>query len=162
MEYMQSKKKFLTLELDKPKKFGSFTISAMKQNHPGDSYAYRVEEDGKTFVYSTDVEYNEKNYDQLYKAIDFFKGADVITFDSQYTLMESLDKMDWGHSSAQMGIDIAHNSNIKKVVLFHYDPTNSDETITEMVKIGISYKNKLYPDSDMEIIPSYEGMAIEL
>jgi phosphoribosyl 1,2-cyclic phosphodiesterase len=162
MDYMQSNKKFFTLEVEKPRSFGTFTINTMKQNHPGDSFAYRVEEDGKTFVYSTDVEYNDKNYEQLHKAIEFFKDADVLTFDTQYTLMEALDKTDWGHSSAQMGIDIAHNSNIKKVVLFHYDPSNSDEKIAEMVEVGISYKNKLYPDSDIQIIPAYEGLVINI
>jgi len=162
MDYMQSHKKFITLDPEKPQNFENFTVKVLKQNHPGDSYAYRVEADGKSFVYSSDVEYNEKNYDQLYTAIDFFKGADVITFDSQYTLMEALDKIDWGHSSVQMGIDIAHSSNIKKVVLFHYDPTYSDEKIFEMAKIGISYKNTLYPDSDIEIIPAYEGLEIEI
>ena len=45
---------------------------------------------------------------------------------------------------------------------FNYDPTNSDEKISEMVKIGISYKNKLNPDSNMEIIPAYEGLVIEI
>ena len=162
MDYMQSDKKFITLDPEKIENFGKFSIKVLKQNHPGDSFAYRVEVDGKTFVYSTDVEYNEKNYEQLYRAIDFFKDADVLTFDSQYTLMEALDKIDWGHSSIQMGIDIAHSSNIKKVVLYHYDPTYSDEKISEMVETGISYKKALYPDSDIEVIPAYEGLEIEI
>jgi len=162
MNYMQSDKKFIALNPEKPEDFGAFTINTLKQNHPGDSFAYMVDTDGKKFVYSTDVEYNEKNYDQLHRAIDFFKDADVLTFDSQYTLMEALDKTDWGHSSIQIGIDIAYNSSIKKVVLFHYDPTSSDEKIAEMVDVGISYKDKLYPDSEIEIIPAHEGLVIEI
>jgi len=161
MDYMQSKKKFIQLDPGETHDFKSYKVKIMKQNHPGDSYAFRVEAGGKTFVYSSDVEFNEKNYDQLHQAIDFFKDADVLTFDSQYTLDEALSKIDWGHSSIQIGIDIAHNANIKRVVLFHYDPTYSDDKISDIVRIGISYKEKLYPESDMEIIPAYEGLLIE-
>jgi len=108
------------------------------------------------------VEFNDKNYDQLHQAIDFYKDADVLTFDSQYTLDEALSKIDWGHSSIQLGIDIAYSANIKRIVLFHYDPAYSDEKISDIVRIGISYKNKLYPKNEMEIIPAHEGLLIEL
>lgn len=162
MDYMQAEKKYIQLSPETPKRFEGFTVDTLKQNHPGDSFAYRVDAGGKKFVYSTDVEYNEKNYDQLHKAIEFARNADVLTFDSQYTLMEALNKPDWGHSSIQMGIDIAHDAGIKRVVLFHYDPTYTDEKIFETVKVGVTYKDTLYPDSGIEVIPSYEGLEIVL
>jgi phosphoribosyl 1,2-cyclic phosphodiesterase len=162
MDYMQAKKKFILLKKDGIAKFDGFTVKTMKQNHPGDSYAFRVEADGKTFIHSTDVEFNDKNYEQMFETIEFFKNADILTFDSQYTLEESFNKVDWGHSSIQIGIDIANHSKINKIVLFHYDPTYSDQKINEIVKIGISYKNTIYPESNIEIIPSYEGLELEL
>jgi phosphoribosyl 1,2-cyclic phosphodiesterase len=162
MNVMAAKKQFILMKKDEIQDFGDFRIKILPQNHPGDSYAFRIESDGKTFIYCTDVEFNDKNYEQLYQSIDFFKNADVLTFDSQYTLMESFSKVDWGHSSIQIGIDLANHANVKKVVLFHYDPTYSDMKINEIVKIGISYKNITYPDSSVEIVPSYEGLEIEL
>jgi phosphoribosyl 1,2-cyclic phosphodiesterase len=162
MNVMASKKEFILMKKDEIQDFGDFKIKVLHQNHPGDSYAFRIESDGKSFVYCTDVEFNDKNYEQLYQSIDFFKNADVLTFDSQYTLMESFNKVDWGHSSIQIGIDLANHSNVKKIVLFHYDPTYSDMKINEIVKIGISYKNITYPDSRVEILPSYEGLEIKL
>jgi phosphoribosyl 1,2-cyclic phosphodiesterase len=162
MDYMQADKVFSTIPTGTEKDFGDFTVKVLQQNHPGHSFAYRIEADGRTFVYSTDVEFNDKNYNQLYEAIDFYKGADILTFDTMYTLEEALNKIDWGHSSTQIGIDIAHHGNIKKVVLYHYDPTFSDEQIHQMVEIGKSYKNKLYPDSEIGIFPSYEGLELLL
>ncbi len=162
MDYMQAEKKFYLLEENETKEFSDFSIKIKKQNHPGDSFAYRVDADGKAFVHSTDVEFNEKNYDQMSAAIEFYKDADVLTFDSQYTFKESVSKVDWGHSSIQIGIDLANHSNVKKVVLFHYDPTYSDRKIHEIVKIGISYKNTVYPESPIEVIPSYEGLELVL
>jgi phosphoribosyl 1,2-cyclic phosphodiesterase len=162
MNYMQSEKKFILFKDGEERNFGDFTVKSIQQNHPGTSHAYRVDAEGKSFVYSTDVEFNEKNYDEMVKFIEFFKGADVLTFDSQYTLSEAFSKIDWGHSSIQMGIDIANHSNVKKIVLFHYDPTYSDHKINEITKTGLSYKNTNYPDIQLDVIPSYEGLEIDL
>jgi phosphoribosyl 1,2-cyclic phosphodiesterase len=162
MNVMAAKKEFLLLEKDEVKDFGDFRVRVLQQNHPGGSHAFRVDAGGRSFIYCTDVEFNDKNYEQLYQSIDFFRGADVLTFDSQYTFMESLNKVDWGHSSIQIGIDLANHANVNKVVLFHYDPTHSDSKINEIAKIGISYKNLTYPDSAVEIVPSYEGLEITL
>jgi phosphoribosyl 1,2-cyclic phosphodiesterase len=162
MDYMQSTKEYVYLDPAKEHDFGAYRVKILKQNHPGDSFALRVEEDGKAFVYSSDVEFNEKNYDQLHSAVEFYRDADVVTFDSQYTLYEAFNKIDWGHSSIQIGIDLAHEARVKKVVLFHYDPTYSDDKISEMVRIGNSYRDKLFPGSTMEIVPAHEGLVIEL
>jgi phosphoribosyl 1,2-cyclic phosphodiesterase len=161
MDYMQSTKKFVQMDPDKDHDFGAYRLKIQKQNHPGESFAFRFEAGDKTFVYSTDVEFSEKNYDQLHSAVEFYRDADVVTFDSQYTLDEALNKIDWGHSSIQIGIDLAHDAGVKRVVLFHYDPTYSDEKISDIVRIGNSYRDKLYPESTMEIIPAHEGLVIE-
>jgi len=161
MDYKQSTKKYVYLDPAKGHNFGAYRIRILKQNHPGDSFALRFEAGSKVFVYSSDVEFNEKNYDQLHGAVEFYRDADVVTFDSQYTLYEAFNKIDWGHSSIQIGIDLAHEAGVKRVVLFHYDPTISDEKITEMVQIGNSYRDKLFPESTMEIIPAHEGLVIE-
>ena len=162
MDYMQSEKEFFLLKSNECKDFGEFKVTTVKLNHPGGSYAYKIETGNKSFIYSTDVEFNEKNYDQMPDIIEFFKGADVLTFDSQYTLEESFTKIDWGHSSIQIGIDIANHSGIKKIVLFHYDPTYSDQKINEITEIGLSYKKAVYPDVELEVIPSYEGLELEI
>jgi phosphoribosyl 1,2-cyclic phosphodiesterase len=162
MDYMQAEKEFFLLKNNESKDFGEVKIKTIKLNHPGGSYAYKIEVGDKSFIYSTDVEFNEKNYDEMPEIIEFFKNADVLTFDSQYTLEESFTKIDWGHSSIQIGIDIANHSNIKKIVLFHYDPTYSDQKINEITEIGLSYKKTVYPDVDLEVIPSHEGLEIEI
>ncbi len=160
MNYMAAEKKFFILNDKETKDFGDFKVKIMKLNHPGDSFAYRIESDGKAFIYSTDVEFNEKNYDTMAETIEFFKGADVLTFDSQYTLKESFTKIDWGHSSIQIGIDLARHSGVKKVILFHYDPTYTDKKIHEITRIGLSYKKAIDPERDLEIIPAREGLEL--
>jgi len=162
MDVMKAEKRFFQLEPGELRDFQEFSVKTLEQNHPGRSFAYRFDAGGRSFIYCTDVEFNEKNYEQMYRAIDFYRGADVLTFDSQYTLMESLDKVDWGHSSIQMGIDLAVHAGVGKVTLFHYDPTYSDSMIHRMARIGKSYKDLNYPESRVEIIASYEGLELAL
>lgn len=160
LEYMAAEKVFRLLPSEA--RVGPFSVWFMRQNHPGSSYSYRIESGGRSFVYSTDVEYNDRNFDQLQGAIEFCRDADVLTFDSQYTLDEALSKEDWGHSSIQLGIDVAYHANVGRVVLFHYDPAYSDERISTIAQIGKSYLEKQYAGSDIKVTASYEGLTLEL
>jgi ribonuclease BN (tRNA processing enzyme) len=159
---MPSTKTYSVIQAASKQDFENYSIETNKQNHPGDSVAYRINSDSRSFVYSTDVEFNQKNIEQLRTAIDFYNNADILTFDSQYTLKESFSKEDWGHSSIQFGIDIGFNAKIKNLVTFHYDPTYSDEAIDEIIKIGNQYKETTKKDHDFKIIPSYEGLTLKL
>ena len=89
MEIMQAKRKFLTIEENGTTNFDGFTIKTMKQNHPGDSFAYRIESDGKTFIHSTDVEFNDKNYDLMFETIEFFKNASTLKPNTTGTIMSN-------------------------------------------------------------------------
>ena len=87
MDYMAAEKQFSLFKSNESKDFENLTIKTIKLDHPGGSYGYKIESGGKGFVYSTDVEFNEKNYDKMPNIIEFFKGSDVLTFDSLYTLV---------------------------------------------------------------------------
>ena len=58
-----------------------------------------------------------------------FVNVDVMVFDAQYTFLEATEKVNWGHSSAPIGLDIAMREEIKKVYFVHHDPAASDEKI---------------------------------
>lgn len=51
---------------------------------------------GKSFIYSTDAEYKNLNEEHLRPAIEFFRDADYLVFDSQYTFIEGIDKKTGG------------------------------------------------------------------
>jgi ribonuclease BN (tRNA processing enzyme) len=111
---------------------------------------------------STDSEHKHFQNEQNGKFIDFFKDADILIFDAQYTLEEAIDKRDWGHSTALTGIDLAIRSNVKKLVLFHHEPDNNDEMIHKILKQSIKYRQEKYPNSSLEVSLAYEGMEINL
>jgi ribonuclease BN (tRNA processing enzyme) len=58
---------------------------------------------GKKAVYSTDTEHKQEAEAQDYVFLAFFREADLLVFDAQYTLLDAIDaKADWGHASSPM------------------------------------------------------------
>ena len=52
-----------------------------------------------------------------------------MVFDAQYTIMESIEKVNWGHATASKGLEIAMREKVKNVIFMHHDPASSDEKI---------------------------------
>lgn len=54
-----------------------------------------------------------------------------MVFDAQYLIQEVVEKVDWGHAAALIGLDLAISEGIKKVRFIHHEPASSDETIVQ-------------------------------
>ncbi|HMB01021.1 MAG TPA: MBL fold metallo-hydrolase [Spirochaetota bacterium] len=162
LDYMQAEKNFFQLKPGQPESFSNYTVTCHKQSHPGVSYAYKFETGKKVFVYSSDVEYNYKNMEELQEAIEFYKNADVLIIDSQYTLVEQLKKIDYGHTSLQVDLDIANKANIKTVILFHHDPLCTDGKMAEILELAENYKKTQFPDKNFKIIAARENLTLEI
>lgn len=90
----------------------------------------------------------------------FYKGADLLIHDSQYTNKELLkDKLGWGHSSYEYAIQSAHKAGVKKLVLIHHDPLRTDD---ELDKLQNKYKSLIKGKTKMELVFAQEGMAFNL
>ena len=143
-------------------RIGDAAVTWKEMAHPGRSYAYRVEYRGKSFVYATDSEYKSLGSAELQPAIDFFKDADLLIFDSQYTFIEGIEKKDWGHSSSYIGVDIALEANVKQLALFHHEPTYSDFKLADICELTRKYLKVVAPQTPLKLILSHEGLTIDL
>jgi phosphoribosyl 1,2-cyclic phosphodiesterase len=118
---------------DWPVKAASATIKYAPLNHPQGCVAYRIEADGSAFVYATDTEPGSPKHDRALR--DLATGADVLIYDAQYTPAQlSRERKGWGHSSWLEGTRIAHDSGVKRLILFHHDPDSDDSTIDSLVE----------------------------
>lgn len=155
-----------------PYEIGGYDISAITQNHPGTSYGYRFEKGGKVLVYSTDSEHKHEAYGDDYPFLEFFRDADLLIFDAQYTMADAtFTKANWGHSSNVMGVELAARSGVKTLAIFHHEPTSSDRALEEFLantrmycdiyhqEAGKKLGKGLYPK---QIILAYDGLEIEL
>ncbi len=57
----------------------------------------------------------------------FFRGADCLVHDAQYTREEYENgKTGWGHSPMEHAIEAAGRAGVGKLVLFHHEPMRTD------------------------------------
>ena len=106
-------------------------ITLYKQNHPGDSYGYRVQQGEKSVVYSSDAEHPNVAHGHEYDFLDFIRGANILIFDAPYTFSESISTREhWGHSSHVMGVELAARGEIETLAIFHHDPNACDQDLT--------------------------------
>jgi phosphoribosyl 1,2-cyclic phosphodiesterase len=154
---------FNVLEENKEYEIGGFIVKGIKQNHPGDSYGYRFEKDGKSIVYSTDSEHKEDACNNEYGFINFFKDADLLIFDAQYSFADATSvKENWGHSSNVIAVELSVEAGVKHLCIYHNEPTFDDEFLDELLENTRRYL-KIYSETSQLIIDvAYDGMEIEL
>jgi len=160
LEHMPASKEFIQLQHNSTLELGAIKISNIPLYHPGGSFGYRVECEDKKFVYATDSEYKNLDRDSTRHNIEFFRDADVLVFDAQYTFEEAIHKEDWGHSSALVGVDFAVEANVKKLVLFHHEPERNDFEIYDILKRSVDFRKINFPESGLEIMLATEGLEL--
>jgi phosphoribosyl 1,2-cyclic phosphodiesterase len=162
-DYFASTKNVYQLEPEQDFFLNDMRIINKRMPHPGGAFGYRFEENVNVFVYTSDCEFNIDAIDAIDSYRDFFLNADVAVFDTQYTFEESLNKIDYGHSSASIAIDIAGKFGVKKLVLFHHEPDYSDEKLDAVLsnaRIYLDMNKRKVGNLVVEI--AYEGMEFIL
>ncbi len=108
-------------------------ITTAYMNHPDETFGFRIDYNGKSFVYASDNEHIPSEPDE--KVINFAKNADILVHDAQFSLEEYFEnKVGWGHSVPEVAVQTARLSKVKKLLLFHYDPAHDDAYIDQMVE----------------------------
>ncbi len=111
---------------------GPATVRTAELNHPGGNLGFRVESQGRSVVYATDVEHGSHMDAQL---IEFARGADMLIIDAMYTEAEYRGrKTGWGHSTWEAAVEVANTAQVKQLVLFHHDPIRTDEDMDALVE----------------------------
>jgi len=138
-----------------------FRVLPKAQRHPGISYGYRIERNGKVVVYSTDSEH--KGEEDISDFIEFFRNADLLIFDAQYTFAEACTiKEDWGHSNNVIGVELAQRSGVKHLCLFHMEPTTADEKIDRFLSDTRRLANLLGEGDHIDVSIAWDGMNIKI
>ena len=162
LETMSADVQFVQLE-DKPNEnIGEFTVTSIALRHPGGSFSYRIENDRSAFVYATDAEYKALSPDAMEQYISFYANSEALVFDAQFTLEDAMEKEGWGHSSSMVGVDIALKANIKRLILFHHEPSYNDEKLREIYDKTVRYYEMIKGNRSLEIIMAREGLEMEI
>lgn len=141
---------------------GDVEICAKKMSHPGGCYAYSFKENGKTFIYSTDVEIKLEDFENNTENDNFFNEADLLVFDSQYTLGEAVEKQNWGHTSFCYAVDFASAWNVKKLYLYHHEPNYDDKKLYSILKSAQWYNEYTVSNRNLQVFLAEEGEEVEI
>jgi phosphoribosyl 1,2-cyclic phosphodiesterase len=154
---------FVVLAPDKTYEIARFKVTAKEQNHPGKSYGYRFEKDGKIIVYSTDSEHKCESDEDSAPFVEFFSRADLLIFDAQYTFDEGCTiKEDWGHSNNLIAVELAQKAGVKHLCLYHQEPTSSDEDLDNFLQDTRRLASQTKEGSPLRISLAWDGMVIEV
>ena len=129
-----------TFEID------DFTVISEYLCHPGPTVGYRCEIDDFTVSYMPDHEplLGSSNFPHLAEwcsGYNIAKEADLLFHDAQYNSEEYERRVGWGHCSIKDAIGFGNLAKVKKMVLFHHDPTNSDEQLEAMFNEDVENEN---------------------
>ncbi|WP_163338718.1 MBL fold metallo-hydrolase [Desulfopila sp. IMCC35008] len=150
-------------------------------NHPITALGYRFEFEGKKVctcydtepfrnLFITDPDHLDYDEAMAYEgeevaneqnqAIeDFYRDADLLIHDAQYTADEyQANRIGWGHSSFEYVVEAANRAGVKKLALFHHDPDRTDDQIDEMAKMYCETGKS----GDTEVFFAREGMELKL
>ena len=142
------------------------TAEAIAQKHPGVSYAYRLNRDGKALVYSTDAEHAMSDAGREAPFVAFARGADLLIFEAMFTRDEvNYDKAGWGHASNLDAVELAALARVGRLALFHHDPASDDARLTDFEADARRYAAEVaeqtggYP---REVFMARDGMELAL
>ncbi len=160
---LRAKIEFVRLETDRAYDIAGFQVMATAQHHPGKSYGYRIERNGKAIVYSTDSEHKFEGSIETLSPVSFFKGADLLIFDAQYTLADAWTvKEDWGHSNNVVGVEFAKEAGVKHLCLFHQEPVSDDEKLDKILADTRKLASLFEGDSPLEVTVAWDGLTLKL
>lgn len=101
-------------------------------NHPNGATGYRIEFNGRSICYITDTEHIEGELDKNILAL--IEGADLMIYDSSYTDDEYPKYKGWGHSTWQEGARLCDEAGVKRLVIFHHDPSHNDDFLDRVAE----------------------------
>src|SRR5262249_7716870 len=136
-------------------------------NHTSVCLGYRLEADRVSVAYICDHEPYAVGTDGLRhgdihagdrRLIEFVHGVDLLVQDAPYTPEEYAARHGWGHGSTDYVVDVALAAGVRRVALFHHEPTHADEAIDRILTVGRSRARDA--GAALEVLGAVEGEVI--
>jgi len=160
-------------------KIGDIEFSTKSMNHPIRVLAYKFQRGGRSGAYTGD---NEPYYDVMAEkgdpsdpairrrlafiddcnrsVVEFLRGLDLLVADAQYTDEEYAQKRGWGHSSLSQVVTLAAQAAVRRLVLFHHEPTHPDAAMDKIAKKAKAMAAKVA--KKMDVLAAKEGMTVDV
>jgi phosphoribosyl 1,2-cyclic phosphodiesterase len=115
------------------------TMTPYQLDHPDPCWGLKVVSGGRTYSHCVDSEGTRASQKSLGLDLPLYQNVDVLYFDAQYTLRDLADKLNWGHSAAQIGLDISFRENVKRIIFTHHDPGATTDHMLRLEEQTLEY-----------------------
>ncbi|HXJ43393.1 MAG TPA: MBL fold metallo-hydrolase [Bryobacteraceae bacterium] len=126
-DQVAAQRSFHTIAADAEVQVGAARVIPFELNHPQGATGYRIEVGNTKIVYATDYEHGDTRLDEVLRRN--VENADILICDSQYTPAEYEAHRGWGHSTWLNAVQLARDAGVRRLFLFHHDPTHDDQTM---------------------------------
>jgi phosphoribosyl 1,2-cyclic phosphodiesterase len=121
--------------------------------------AFRVEEQGRSLVYASDVGYPEAGPSA--EALELYRGADVLIHDCTYSPEDRAPRQSRGLSSYLDAAAVAVHAGARRLVMFHYDQDYADDKVDRMFTACRAELDR-QGGAGVELIAAAEGLELEV
>jgi phosphoribosyl 1,2-cyclic phosphodiesterase len=135
---------------------GPAEVSARPVPHCGPTVGYRVTWQGRVVTYISDHQAPLDLDSVAEGVIELAAGADVLIHDAQYTPAEFAEKAHWGHCTIDYAVRVAQEAGVRRLVLFHHDPSHGDDRLDELVE----HARRTSGPTGPEVLAAYEGLRL--
>lgn len=90
-------------------------------------------------------------------AVELAQDADLLIHDAQYTTAELPARANFGHAAAPYCVTLAKQCNVRRVVMFHHDPSRTDEQV-----IALHAEVAATSDTGPIVDIASEGLLVQL
>jgi len=127
---------------EEPFEVCGFSVTPARVLHQGPTVGYRVSDDHATIGYIPDHEPGLAGIDGVVQpswisGYTIANGVDLLLHDAQYTEGEYPLRRGWGHSSIEQVIAYALACDVRRLMMFHHDPSHSDAELEALRDVGL-------------------------
>lgn len=144
-----------------------YDVATMRLRHPGCTLAYRLTPHGggRTLAYVTDNELGpggqyDVTEDWRARFVQFLSGVHTLIHDAMYTEDLGADRAGWGHSTATEAVQVAAESGVERLILFHHEPTHDDGALDALLEQAQALARRM--DAGLQVDAAREGMRVRL
>ncbi len=142
---------------------GGAKVRSRWVRHVGPTLGFRVDINGLSVAYVPDhgPGCNPEHSDDYipHEMLELCDGVDVLIHDAQHTRAEYERKRHWGHCTVHYAVHVAREAGARRLVLFHHDPSHSDDDIVAIERSASEYSAHI---GGPEVAAGYDGLEIEL
>ncbi len=131
-------------------------VQGFPVRHVGPTNGYRIENGTGSVVFICDHQQpHDGSLEVPDDVVEACTGADLLIHDSQYDAEEFARKSDWGHCTPDFALELAQRAGVRRLALFHHDPSHDDAWIEAQV-----CRLRAKAGASVEVLGAVEGMTL--